>query len=252
MGNIMSRRIAYWILAAAAVLTAAPAYADRECFEDSCRMPDVIEPPPPSAAQPASLPEQDQSAKAETSSAAATIAAPENGTARTPSPGGIYPQMTVDQAPRRPKAAPRRNVDIGPGRRYDAAPARATASVAIPAPVAAAPAEAPTRPRVRPMVVSAPTYGEERAPAGAAVIGVPATLYADDGVVAAYPDPSWKLCQIDERGTGAIRYYRCGPYSYHPYGAHGYRPYGSYRAYRSTPAYVIAPNAKIISIQTED
>jgi hypothetical protein len=80
---------------------------------------------------------------------------------------------------------------------------------------------------------------------------MPAAIFADDGVVAGYPDPSWKLCQINEPGARP-RYYRCGPYSYHPYGEHGYRPYGSYRSYRTTPAYVVAPSAKIISIQAED
>lgn len=254
----MSRRIVFGLLAAAALLTAAPAQADRECFENSCRMPDVVEPPPPQAVP---APAADEGARAEaTPDAVASPAAPapsENGAARAASPVGIYPQMVVDQGPRKqPKPAARRDVDIGPARfparpapRYsDGAPA--PAAVARPA-TAAVPVEAPARLRARPIIVSAPAYGEGPAPAGAAVIGVPAEIYADDGVVAAYPDPSWKLCQISEGGA-VVRYYRCGPYSYHPYGEHGYRPYGSYRAYRSAPGYVVAPNAKIISIETEN
>jgi hypothetical protein len=253
----MSRRIAYCILAAAAVLTAAPAQADRECFENSCRMPDVVEPPPPAAAQSAPLPDPDDGARGARASGAEAGGAPDpaaaatTGTARAQSPGGIYPQMIVDHGTRKPKAAPR-----APARavqRYpDSAPTPVAAPPALaPAAVAAVPAVATAHPRMRPVVVSAPTYVETAPKAAAAVIGVPAAIYADDGVVAAYPDPSWKLCQIDEPGVRP-RYYRCGPYSYHPYGEHGYRPYGSYRSYRSAPAYVVAPNAKIISIQTED
>jgi hypothetical protein len=64
------------------------------------------------------------------------------------------------------------------------------------------------------------------------------------------PDPSWKLCQIDQRVGQHV--YRCGPYSYHPYGAYGYRPYGNYRAYRSAPVYAVAPDARIITIETDD
>lgn len=259
----MSRRIAFWVLAAAAVLTAAPAHADRECFENSCRMPDVIEPPPNAPPLPA-LPDLDEPHKAEANAAPeAAVAAPAKGPVRAPSAaGGIFPQMIVDEAPRKPKPAPRRSAEPAPARapsgRYDGSPVPAPAPVAAAAPVEAPlPPQPPLRqPRVRPKSVAAPVYAApvyEQAPRAprAAVIGVPAEVYADDGVVAAYPDPSWKLCQIDERGTGQVRYYRCGPYSYHPYGAHGYRPMGDYRAYRSTPAYVVAPNAKIISIEND-
>jgi hypothetical protein len=41
----MSRCITFCVLAAAAALIASPASADRECFENSCRMPNAVEPP---------------------------------------------------------------------------------------------------------------------------------------------------------------------------------------------------------------
>ena len=43
----MSRRIAFAILATAATLICAPAPADRECCDKSCRMPEVVDPPLP-------------------------------------------------------------------------------------------------------------------------------------------------------------------------------------------------------------
>ena len=45
----MSRRIAIGLLAAAAALIASPAFADRECFENSCGMPNVVAAPPAGA-----------------------------------------------------------------------------------------------------------------------------------------------------------------------------------------------------------
>jgi len=41
----MSRRVTFCVLAAAAALIASPASADRECFENSCRVPNAVEPP---------------------------------------------------------------------------------------------------------------------------------------------------------------------------------------------------------------
>lgn len=57
----MSRRIAiFFLLAATTALTATQARADRECFENSCRLPGVVEPPPPSP--PAATAEHSQAA----------------------------------------------------------------------------------------------------------------------------------------------------------------------------------------------
>jgi len=49
----MSRRIVFAILAAASALICTPARADRECFENSCRMPEAVEPPPQTVPAPA-------------------------------------------------------------------------------------------------------------------------------------------------------------------------------------------------------
>ena len=75
----------------------------------------------------------------------------------------------------------------------------------------------------------------------------------EDDVVRVYPnprhDPAWKVCQLDRRESDQRR---CGAYSYHPYGANGYRPYGTYADGRGAQIYMIAPNAKIISIDSDD
>ena len=65
------------------------------------------------------------------------------------------------------------------------------------------------------------------------------------------PDPAWKLCQTDQRQHNG-RYQYCNQYSYHPYGSNGYRPMGTYRPYRSAPAYVVAPDPRIISVEAAD
>jgi hypothetical protein len=95
----------------------------------------------------------------------------------------------------------------------------------------------------------------ERGPSEAPAAVVPGAVHHQQVVVSVqphhHPDPAWKRCQIDRRERSA-RHDQCGPYSYHPYGAHGYRPYGVYRGYRVAPAYVLAPDARIITIETDD
>jgi hypothetical protein len=87
---------------------------------------------------------------------------------------------------------------------------------------------------------------------GAVIVGAPGMIVTEDGVVAAYPylpyDPAWRLCQFNESESGQPFY--CGPYSYQPFGTYGYRPYGTFRPYRAAPAYVIAPSARIIAIDS--
>jgi hypothetical protein len=99
---------------------------------------------------------------------------------------------------------------------------------------------------------AATTYRPRRAAAPAVVAGIGA-VYAEDDVVRVYPnprhDPAWKVCQLDRRESDQRR---CGAYSYHPYGANGYRPYGTYADGRGAQIYMIAPNAKIISIDSDD
>jgi hypothetical protein len=214
----MSRRIIFCVLAAAATLIATQASADRECFENSCRLPDVVEAPAQAAPSP----------KAE------ETATPETGAARAEAPSGALAPIAADPAPRQ---SPRNSSEAR-------TPARATntATGTVRAERASAPA-------------SAYDVSQSPAPAAPVVIAAPGIIYPDVGVVPAYPyqqhDPAWKLCQGEHRDRGHGTY-DCGPYSYHPYGTYGYRPNGTYHAYRSTPAYVIAPDAKIISIESGD
>ena len=85
------------------------------------------------------------------------------------------------------------------------------------------------------------------------VVASPGAIYAEDDVVRVYPnprhDPAWKLCQLDARERDQRR---CGAYSYHPYGENGYRPYGAYAAQSGASVYLIAPNAKIIAVDSDD
>jgi hypothetical protein len=218
-------------------------------------MPAAVASPPPAAAQPAPSRLRDDAGKAQARGRLVTFVPARTGTitGAAPSPGGLHPRMAVEE-PRRIPQTTRRNVDVAPSRDF-ARPDRGL--VRAPSPIATTTSrDVPGRLRGRPIFAGGAAYGvpgyyeEEGAPAYSDAVGEPDAVY-DDGVVAAYPDPSWKLCQINERGQ-VVRYYRCGPYSYRPYGAYGYRPYGSYRAYPTTPAYVAIPNAKIISIEPRD
>jgi hypothetical protein len=253
----MSRRIAFWILAAAAVLTASAARADRECFENSCRMPAVAEPPQRVNDQPSPSSDRDVAAKAEARGAPVAPRGLKSGTmiGAAPSPGGMHPRMMIEEAQRKPYAPPP-NGDMSPPRREFAriAPARTTTTGTV---VREMPIQSHhSRSRGRHVIVTgtsypvagfvAPDLVDDAAPAAADAIDEPAAVYTDEGYVTGFSDSSWRVCQTDRRGSG-FRY--CGPYSYRPYGAYGYRPYGSYRAYRAEPAYVAVPNAKIISIE---
>jgi hypothetical protein len=106
--------------------------------------------------------------------------------------------------------------------------------------------------RAEPALPPAATYRPRRVAAPAVVAGIGA-VYAEDDVVRVYPNPrhdaAWKVCQLDRRENDQRR---CGAYSYHPYGANGYRPYGTYAAERGTQVYMVAPSAKIISIDSDD
>jgi hypothetical protein len=257
----MSRRICTFALVAAALIVT-PAIADRECFEDTCRQPEPIEPraqsDAPSEAADASEPQalaapMPSPADTPPPAARAPMSTPAAG---TPAPSTTQPQMVVDPAPRTPlrpmpryagdeppKRSPARSAERGAGETGASPRVAGDADLARPAARVSAHASA-----------AASDSAQRQAYGRAAVIQVPGAVSAEDGVVTVYPhvqpDPSWKLCQIDQRG--GQRRYQCGPYSYHPYGAYGYRPYGSHRAYRSAPVYVYAPDARIITIETDD
>jgi hypothetical protein len=96
----MSRRIAVFALAACAALTAGSARADRECFDQSCRMPDVQDPPKAAAA-----------AADEMVDAVPPMISDDS------APPRVAPQTAADPAPRPiVQQVPRYSVDAGPQR----------------------------------------------------------------------------------------------------------------------------------------
>jgi hypothetical protein len=258
----MSRRITFFALAASATLIATQASADRECFEDSCRHSEIAEPTtsslPPAAAADESI-AAETSAPAVVGRAAAEASAAVDANTAAPK---LTPARALTQVVATPEVAPVK-VIAAPAPRppvqsfADHEPARL-------APRSLKPAPAPVRvtntvpeddiraePALPPVAPPAAAY-RRRASAPAVAAGIGA-IYAEDDVVRVYPnprhDPAWKVCQLDQRESDQRR---CGAYSYHPYGANGYRPYGTYAAERGAQVYMIAPSAKIISIDSDD
>lgn len=236
----MSRRIAISALAACATLISTAAFADRECFEASCRadearMPEVTEPAP------VFLPEPTEPAAAVPTEAPGSDAVP--------------PAMVDRQdssAPGAPRAQAAKPVPPRPDRfETTRMPDRVTRDapryVEEQGPIRVAHQNYTVRSNQGPAYVV-----NQGAHQGSAVVVVVAPGVYEDGVTPAYPhlrpDPTWKPCQIDQR-RGQYTY--CGPYSYYPYGSNGYRPLGTYQAYRAAPSY-IAPDARIISIESND
>jgi hypothetical protein len=253
----MSRRIIFFALAASTTLIATQASADRECFEDSCRHSEIAEPVasslPPAAAAEGIAAEASAPAVAGRTAAEASAAVDANSAAPKLTPARALPQVvaTPEVAPVKVIAAPARP----PVQSFaDHEPARL-------APRSLKPAPAPVRVtntvpeddvRAEPALPPVAATYRRRASAPAVVAGIGA-IYAEDDVVRVYPnprhDPAWKVCQLDRRESDQRR---CGAYSYHPYGANGYRPYGTYAAERGAQIYMIAPSAKIISIDSDD
>ncbi len=243
----MSRRIASLAIAAiGAVVLASPTYADRECFGGSC--PEVADPPaelaaPPNA--PAALPRViEPQAAAPAAAVPPVIEMP----ALRPAPPAAVASPQPAPVPAIAPARPSQRFAIDEDQRLSR-PIRSTSRTIEPLPTLELQMRAVAS-------AVAPAYVVQQAPpsAGIMIVGAP-TLYGDDGVLPAhpnmYPDPAWKLCQVDRSPQGR-RYYHCGPYSYHPYGSNGYRPLGTYRAYRAAPAYVYAPSARIIAVEGVD
>jgi hypothetical protein len=256
----MSRRITFFTLAVSATLIATQASADRECFEDSCRQFEVAEPTTSSLPPPAA----DGSVAAEASAAVAAPvageanAAADAGTAAKLAPARALPQVveTPQVAPTKVIATPAPRPPVQSFAEHEPARLAPRSLKPAPAPVRminAVPEDDARAEQAAPPVAS-PTamYRPRRAAAPAVVAGIGA-VYAEDDVVRVYPnprhDPAWKICQLDQRESDQRR---CGAYSYHPYGANGYRPYGTYADGRGAQIYMIAPNAKIISIDSDD
>ena len=256
----MSRCITFFTLAVSATLIATQASADRECFEDSCRQFEVAEPTTSSLPPPAA----DGSVAAEASAAVAAPvageanAAADAGTAAKLAPARALPQVveTPQVAPTKVIATPAPRPPVQSFAEHEPARLAPRSLKPAPAPVRminAVPEDDARAEHAAPPVAS-PTamYRPRRAAAPAVVAGIGA-VYAEDDVVRVYPnprhDPAWKVCQLDRRESDQRR---CGAYSYHPYGANGYRPYGTYADGRGAQIYMIAPNAKIISIDSDD
>jgi hypothetical protein len=224
----MSRRISFVALAASATLIATHAVADRECFEDSCRMQEAVEAqaaaaPPPSAPEPAaaaanadaSAGEAKAEAKVETRREPAIVAAPQPAEPlQAPAaatklqsyppppavvraePDTVLPRVTSEPALRRvpPQISQPQNSP-----RYEDARARREPPVRIP--------QHAERPQPPAMMPSRPVRSVP-----------PAAAYVESAPIASPP----------------------------PAPA---RPYGTYRNYPTAPGYVLAPNARIISIE---
>src|SRR6478735_6699119 len=256
----MSRRITFFTLAVSATLIATQASADRECFEDSCRQFEVAEPTTSSLPPPAA----DGSVAAEASAAVgAPVAGEANAAADAGTAAKLAPARALPQVVETPQVAPTKVIATPAPRPpvqsfADHEPARLAPRSLKPAPapvrVTNAVPEDDARAEQAAPPVASPTamYRPRRAAAPAVVAGIGA-VYAEDDVVRVYPnprhDPAWKICQLDQRERDQRR---CGAYSYHPYGANGYRPYGTYADGRGAQIYMIAPNAKIISIDSDD
>jgi hypothetical protein len=247
----MSRRIA--VIFAAAVGTAIaviPAHADRECFGGICRMPDVADPPAEPVAPPAATAVQPAQVDPRPPAAVAPRAA---------APAAIRPQAMDVTAP---KAKPAQAAQQTVPPRFTIEEELLSRPIRHSARNAEPPRQVLASRQAQSYVESEPDYAIPQGPvhnttpptSSLMIAGAP-THYGDDGILPAhpnmYPDPTWKLCQIDDDPQGA-RYYHCGPYSYHPYGANGYRPLGTYKPYRPAPIYVYAPDARIISLKGAD
>lgn len=219
----MSRRIVLFALAASAALIITPALADLECFENSCRLPGAVEMPaqPEAATQPETRaaaeeqqPEPIRAIAGAQKPAAAVVSPEEVARAKT---GRSVTAIAPASTELRTEQDARNSVDA-----VRVAP-RGYARGDRNADYGLNPGEAPT---------------------GALIVAAPSVLYPF-----ARPDPAWRGCQVDQRAQGVVY---CSPESYHPYGPYGYRPNGTYAAYRSPPIIAVAPNAKIIAIDSAD
>jgi hypothetical protein len=281
----MSRRIATALALATCAVVITPAFADRECFDASCRMPDVTDQPTevvevapnavlpsPDIDTPPAIVEEPRADAAPTP--APPVAAPMRPLPRIaepPAPRPVPPIQRYEQGPSAPRHQPPRTAEPKSPRPKPPVPSyadddytrRPKPQVPHPAPryVADVPGERivvvhQTPPRVvetgQPvyLVNQGPSHGAGYARTGVTVVGT-TSVYAGGAAIAVYPhtrpDPAWKLCQIDAPSNHA-----CVPYSYHPYGPKGYRPMGTYRPYHPSQAYVQAPDARIISIESYD
>ena len=255
----MSRRITFFALAVSATLIATQASADRECFEESCRHSEIAEPttssvPPAAAADESPAAEASAPAVVGRTAGEASAAVDTNAAAPKLAAAWALPQVvaTPEAAPVKVIAAPAPRPPVQSFADHEPARLAPRSLKPAPAPVRVTNAVPEDDIRAEPALPTAPTYRPRRAAAPTVVAGIGA-IYSERDVVRVYPNPrhhpAWKVCQLDQRESDQRR---CGAYSYHPYGANGYRPYGTYAAERGTQVYMVAPSAKIISIDSDD
>ena len=202
----MSRRIAFLVLAALAALIATPASADPECFGESCRLPEVAEPP----AEAVPPPDADGAVALEAAAPQASAAV------EKPAPVKALPQVATSQAAKPKVAKP-----------------KVAAAPVVRAPIPPTQSVADDTSALREPVQLAPRSLKD-APEPADVTNAPPADHARS-VRVSPPDPGYVVGH-NTPAVGAIVVVVPG------------HLYGSGRA----PVYMIAPSAKIISIDSDD
>src|SRR5215213_8952674 len=160
----MSRRITFFALAVSATLIATQASADRECFEDSCRHSETVEP-----ATSLPSPAVDGSIAAEASAAVdANTAAPKLAPARA------LPQVvaTPETAPVKVIAAPMPRPPVQSFADHEPARLAPRSLNPAPAPVRVTNAVPEDEVRAEPALPPVPTYRPRRAAAPAVAAGI--------------------------------------------------------------------------------
>ncbi len=206
----MSRRIAFFVLAASAALIATQASADPECFGDTCRMPEAVELP-----QLAASPDADESAALEEANAAVQKPAPAK--ALTQVPSAQVPKVERPQIASPKVVTPQ--VAADPVVRQPLPPVQSFADEA----------SAPREP-----VRLAPRYAAEPRMPVRATNAVPASAVRAERV--SPPDPAYTGSHTPASGGTVVVVV---PGAMHP-------------AYRGLPVYMVAPSAKIISVDSDD
>lgn len=224
----MSRRITFFVLAASAALIATQATADPECFGDTCHLPEVVE-PPIAAAQP---PEPDEPAALETSASV-----------QSPTPVKALPEVVTPYVTRQ-EARHEAHPEIRPVE----APKPVAAPQVAAAPVVADPA---VRQPVLPKQSVADEVSTPRKPAKVAHAAAPRQAAA-----AREPVPVTEVATpVYARSARVLSpepAYTVTPAAALPGTVVVVVPGSAYAGYRGAPGYLIAPGAKIISIDSED
>jgi hypothetical protein len=165
----MSRRITVFVLAASAALTATQARADRECFENSCHLPQAVEP----AATPV--------AAADSQAAADTIA---RKVAAAPAP---EPPRMPELSPTKIAAPPEVTAPAPTYPRGNAAPVREMAPVREATPRRVVTPDYPNHSLPAPARAAERAYARENRSTGSLIINLPASSYGTEGVAPVQP-----------------------------------------------------------------